>query len=80
MKHKKTETFVFRKEYLDFLDSLGPDEDFVFCFKAICDFAFDCKPLPKFNDRRYEAELNKICSRIDEDLCEYQARCEAYGS
>lgn len=75
MKHKPTNSFVFRREYHNFLMGLSTNDRF-FCIEAICDFAFDCKSLPEHENPEINKQLVKICERIDKDLCQYQARCE----
>lgn len=74
MKHKKTDSFVFRREYYEFLKSLS-DSDFRYCFDMICAYAFDCEPVVRHPNEHLAQELDKICRQIDRDLCAYQKRC-----
>lgn len=78
MNHKRADSFVFRREYYSFLKPL-PLDDYIFCFKAICDFAFDCIPAPEHKDPYINNKLKEICNRIDSDICAYQKRCNDGG-
>jgi len=77
MKHKRTDAFVFRREYYEYFKTL-PDDDFRFCMMVLCNYAFDCIPIPRHENPDINAHLMKFAERVDEDIYRYQKRC-GYG-
>lgn len=77
MKHKRTDAFVFRREYFEYFKTLS-DNDFHFCMMALCNYAFDCEPIPKHEDPEIAEHLERFAKRVDEDIYRYQKRC-GYG-
>lgn len=77
MKHKTIDAFVFKREYYEYFKTLS-DEDFVFCMMALCNYAFDCEPLPKHDNQEINDHLEMFAKRVDEDIYRYQKRC-SYG-
>lgn len=75
MKHRRTDSFVFRREYYEYFKTLS-DEDFLFCMKALCYYAFDCVEIPEHQDPSINEHLKAFCSRVDEDIWNYQKRCD----